>query len=64
MYFVKQCKVLSLAILLMGLFFCTVALPAWAQQQERYVPPGLFAGLGIDSVRVYPEDTCEGLHPW
>jgi hypothetical protein len=64
MHFVKHCMHRSAATLITGLLYCIVAEPGWAQQQERYVPPGLFAGLGIDSVRIYSEDTCEGKHPW
>lgn len=65
MYFVKHCREIE-GVKFLGLcFFCMSYSVLIAQHhQERFVPPGLFAGLGIDSVQVFPEDTCEGKHPW
>lgn len=65
MHFVKHWKLTQPALGVVWVLSLPMTLTLQAQHQpERYVPPGLYAGLGIDSVRVYPEDTCEGKHPW
>lgn len=64
MHFVKHCSKKEVCAVVCLLLACLSASVLQAQHhQERFVPPGLYAGLGIDSVRVYPEDTCEGKHP-
>jgi hypothetical protein len=65
MHFAKHCRKIERAICIGLCFVCVPPAALIAQHhQERFALPGLYAGLGIDSVQVFPEDTCEGKHPW